>query len=58
MRRTADKIARDTIDVTGAEKGDIDDMFGWKQRERKQDQQLAYAGLRDRAHRARITMMI
>ena len=58
LRRTSDKIARDTMDVTGAEKGDIDDQYGWKQKERKADQQLAYAGLRDRAHRARISMMI
>ena len=58
LRRTADKIARDTMAMTGADKGDIDDMFGWKQKERKKDQQLAYAGLRDRVHRARITMMI
>ena len=46
------------VGETGAEKGDIDDMYGWKQKERKKDQQLSYAGPRERAHRARISMMI
>ena len=43
---------------SGATKEDIDDLFGWKQRERPLDMHLHYAGLRDRALRARVTMMI
>lgn len=58
LRRTGDKVARDTQDVTGAEKGEIDDQFGWNQRERAKDSQLHYAGRRDRSRRARITMML
>ena len=57
-RRTGDKVARDSQDVTGAEKGEIDDHFGWNQRERAKDSQLHYAGRRDRSRRARITMML
>jgi hypothetical protein len=58
FRRTSDKMARDAAEETGASKEDIDAHFGWKQRERQKDQQLAYAGLRDRTQRARVTMMI
>lgn len=58
LRRAADRIARDTMAETGVDKGDIDDMFGWKQKERSKDMQLHYAGRRDRARRARITMMV
>ena len=58
LRRTGDKVARDTQEVTGAEKGEIDDHFGWDQRNRAKDSQLHYAGRRDRARRARITMML
>ena len=58
FRRTADKIARDTLDATGCSKADIDDMFGWKQAERAKDMQTHYAGRRERSARARLTMMI
>ena len=58
LRRGADRFARDSMAETGATKDDIDDLFGWKQRERALDMQLHYAGLRDRALRARVTMMI
>ena len=58
LRRTGDKVARDTQEETGVDKGDIDDQFGWNQKERKKDSQLHYAGRRDRSRRARITMMV
>ena len=58
FRRTADKIARDTLEETGCNKADIDDMFGWKQAERAKDMQTHYAGRRERSVRARLTMMI
>ena len=58
FRRTADKMARATLDVTGAVKEDLDDMFGWKQAERAKDMQSHYAGRKERSVRARITMMI
>ena len=57
-RRTGDKVARDSQEVTGVEKGEIDDHFGWNQRERAKDSQLHYAGRRDRSRRARLTMML
>ena len=44
--------------ATGVDKEDIDDQFGWKQAERAKDQQVRYAGRRERARRACITMMI
>ena len=34
-RRKADKIANDTRSVTGVTEGEIDDHFGWNQKERK-----------------------
>ena len=58
LRRTGDKVARDSQEVTGVDKGEIDDHFGWDQRNRAKDSQLHYAGRRDRARRARITMML
>jgi hypothetical protein len=58
FRRTSDKMARDTMEVTLVSKEDIDDQYGWKQAERAKDQQMSYAGPRARSHRARITMMI
>ena len=57
-RRTADKIARATLDQTGCSKEDLDDMLGWKQAERAKDQQIHYAGRAERSVRARLTMMI
>ena len=58
FRRTADRMARDSMAETGATKGDIDDLFGWLQAERAKDQQRAYAGIAERSVRARCTMMI
>ena len=58
FRRGADKVARATMAQTGATRDDIDEHFGWKQRERAEDMQLHYEGRRDRARRARVTMML
>jgi hypothetical protein len=58
FRRFADKVARETMKLTGADKSDLDDLFGWKQAERAKDMQLHYAGPRERTKRARVTMMI
>ena len=58
LRRTSDKIARNSIAETGADKEDIDEMYGWKQAERAKDMQIAYAGRRERSRRARVSMMI
>ena len=57
-RRYADRKATDSAEITGATKGEIDDHFGWNQRERKKDSQLHYHGKAARLRRARITMMI
>ena len=57
-RWTDDRMARDGMAETGASKDDIDDIFGWLQAERANDQQKAYAGLAERSVRARCTMMI
>ena len=57
-RRKSDKVARETMDDTGATKDDIDDMYGWKQAERAKDMQLHYEGRRLRSRRARISMMV
>jgi len=46
------------MDVTGATKEDLDDMYGWKQAERAKDMQVHYAGRKERSVRARISMMI
>ena len=57
MRRAADKKARDSAEEVGLEKGEIDDLFGWKQRERRKDMQLHYAGPDESAKLARATML-
>ena len=57
FRRTADKWARAAMEETGVDEDDIDELFGWKQKEREKDQQLHYAGPGERARRAHITMM-
>ena len=57
-RRYADRKATDSSHLTGASKGQIDDHFGWQQRERKKDSQLHYHGRVEREKRARVTMMI
>ena len=44
--------------LTGADKSDLDNLFGWKQAERAKDMQLHYAGPRERTKRAIVTMMI
>ena len=57
-RRHSDKVARDTMDLTGTSEGDIDDFFGWDQRQRQKKSQLHYHGRIDRQKRARVTMML
>ena len=58
FRRTADRLARASMQETGASKEDLDDMFGWNQAERAKDMQVHYAGRLERSKRARVTMMI
>lgn len=58
FRRAADKVARASMKETGATREDVDEQFGWKQRERAEDMQLHYEGRTDRARRARVTMML
>ena len=43
-RRKADKVACETMDVTKATVGEINDHFGWEQKERKKKSQLHYKG--------------
>ena len=57
-RRYADRKATDSAEITGVTKGEIDDHFGWNQKERKKDSQLHYHGKAARLRRARVTMMI
>ena len=52
------KCARDTMALTGVTEGDIDDFYGWDQRQRKKKSQLHYHGRTDRLHRAKVTMML
>ena len=57
FRRTADKWAQAARSLTKVTAEMIDEFFGWKQAERAKTQQLAYAGLRKRSERAKVTMM-
>ena len=57
-RRHSDKVARDNLALTGVSEGDIDDFYGWDQRQRKKKSQLHYHGRVDRLHRAKVTMML
>ena len=57
-RRKADKEANDTRHLTGVTEGEIDDHFGWNQKERKKTSRLHYHGRNERLKRARVTMMI
>ena len=57
-RRAADKRACETMGETHATAGDIDDHFGWSQKERKKKSQLHYKGSAHRNQRARVTMML
>ena len=43
-RWKADKRACETMDVTKATVGEINDNFGWEQKERKKKSQLHYKG--------------
>lgn len=57
-RRKADKVARDTMGLTGVTEGEIDDHFGWDQKSRRKKSQLHYHGKDDRIKRSRVTMML
>ena len=57
-RRFGDKVARDTMDVTGTDSVDIDLYFGWHEKMHSKDMQLHYAGRPDRVKRSRVSMMI
>ena len=57
-RRKADKVACETMHVTGSTDGEINDHFGWEQKERKKKSQLHYKGSTHRVKRARVTMML
>ena len=57
-RRKADRVACETMDLTGCSIGDINDHFGWEQKERRKKSQLHYKGSSHRNKRARVTMMI
>ena len=57
-RRYGDKNATDNKHKTHATKGEIDDHFGWDQKNRKKDSQLHYHGRTERLKRARVTMFI
>jgi hypothetical protein len=58
LRRTGDKLATNSMDETGALEEDIDDIFGWDQRARAKKMNVHYAGRKQRARLARVTMMI
>ena len=57
-RRRSDQNANDNKEKTGATDGDIDDCYGWNQKERKQTSRLHYQGRTARLKRARVTMML
>jgi len=57
-RRKADKEANDSRHVTEVSEGEIDDHFGWNQKERKKTSRLHYHGRNERQKRAKVTMMI
>ena len=58
MRRTSDRFARQSMEVTGSKKEDLDDMYGWNQAARANDMQLVYEGRQERSKRKRITMIV
>ena len=57
-RRHADKRASDSKEETGVTSGQIDDHFGWDQKQRRKISQLHYHGCVQRLQRARVTMML
>jgi len=57
-RRHADKRASDSKEETGVTSGQIDDHFGWDQKQRRKISQLHYHGRVQRLQRARVTMML
>ena len=57
-RRKSDKEANDTSHLTGVTAGEIDDHYGWNQKERKKTARLHYHGRNERHKRAKVTMLI
>jgi hypothetical protein len=57
-RRHSDKKATDSMKVTGVTRGQINDFYGWDQKNRRKISQLHYHGREDRWARARVTMML
>ena len=60
-RRKADRVACETMDLRCnwvLNFGDINNHFGWEQKERRKKSQLHYKGSSHRNKRARVTMMI
>ena len=51
-RRKADKEANDTHHLTGVTEGEIDDIFGWNQKEQKKTSRLHFHGRNERQQRA------
>ena len=52
------KVARDSMETTGATSVDIDLYYGWHEKMHSKDMQLHYAGRPDRVKRSRVSMMI
>ena len=57
-RRHADQVATNTKEQTNVTSGQIDDHFGWDQKNRRKISQLHYHGRVQRLQRARVTMML
>ena len=59
-QRKSDKTVRETMEQTGATTEDIDDQYGWRQKERRKVQQLQlhYSGTRELKAKARTSMML
>ena len=58
QNQKSDKTARETMAKTGATPEDIDDQYGWRQKERRKVQQLHYSGTRELKAKARTSMML
>ena len=57
-RRKADQVARDNMDELEIKEEDIDDGFGWNQKQRKRKQQIHYSGKTELLKLARLTMRL
>ena len=57
LRRFADTVARETMDVTGATEQDIDMIFGWLEAFYSHKMQLHYSSRFTRTRRSAVTSM-